>query len=302
VLSKSELKALWREYDFRPLKRLGQNFIVDKNIVEKILRSLDVKPGDTVLEIGAGFGEFTFGLARLAKRVFAVEKDRAIVRILKTAFEIPPNVALLAQDFLGTDIAKIAQGEKVIIYGSLPYYITSPIIEKLIENSPCIKTIYLIVQEEVADRILAKPNTKAIGRLSLFVQYYTEPERIFKIKRASFHPVPGVDSVLLKLDVRKTKKVQVSDESLLFRVIKSAYGQRRKTLLNSLAGLGLPKPELTQLLQTAKIPPTARAETLSLTDFARLTNHLTNLPGSYRRFLTTERTIYRPTRSVKRLV
>ncbi len=274
MLTKSELKALWKSEDFRPLKRLGQNFLIDKNVKDKILRNLDLNPDDTIIEIGSGFGELTFDLARFVRRVFAIEKDKKIVGILKGIFELPPNVALIEKDFLDVDIKKIAAHKKVIIYGNIPYYITSPIIEKLFDNISLIKSIYLVVQREIADRILARPGSRDIGRLSLYVQYYTEPKRLFKIGKGVFYPSPKVESVLLKLVVLKKKKVYVKDENLFFKVIKNAYGQRRKTILNSLLAEGLDKGALSRILKRAKLNPKARAEELSLQDFARLTNEV----------------------------
>jgi len=274
MLTKNELKELWRQHDFRPVKRLGQNFLVDKNVLDKILRNLDVDADDTVVEIGAGFGEITFDLARRAKRIFAVEKDRKICGILKSAFTLPRNVTLVEKDFLKLDLKELAGKGKVVIYGNIPYYATSPIMEKLFNNISLLKSIYFVLQKEVAERILARPGSKAIGRASLFAQYHTEPKRIFRIGKGCFYPAPEVESAFLKLGVPKKKKVAVRDERLLFDIIKKAYGQRRKTLLNSLSGPGLEKKALSPLLKSAKINPLARPETLSLADFARLADRL----------------------------
>jgi len=272
MLTKNELKALWQRTGFRPIKRLGQNFLIDKNVKDKILRNLEINPEDTVIEIGPGFGEITFGLAKRAKKVFAVEKDRKIVKILKSNLKLPGNAALVGGDFLDVDINKLATDKKAVIYGNLPYYITSPIIEKVFDSISLIKNIYIVVQKEVADRILARPGSKDIGRLSLYVQYYTEPKAIFTIGKNCFYPAPGVASVFLKLEVPAKKKVQARDEKLFFKIIKTAYSQRRKTILNSLSGTGIKKEALACLLQNAEINPHARPETLSLEDFARLSN------------------------------
>ncbi|UCD54627.1 MAG: ribosomal RNA small subunit methyltransferase A [Candidatus Omnitrophota bacterium] len=276
MLTKSELKALWKSEDFRPLKRLGQNFLIDKNVKDKILRNLELDPEDTLIEIGTGFGELTFDLAKSTGAVFAIEKDRKIVVLLKNIFELPPNVTLIEEDFLDVDIKKIATHKKIIIYGNIPYYITSPIIEKLFDNISLIKDIYLVVQREIADRMLAMPGTRDMGRLSLYVQYYTEPKRLFKIKRESFYPVPQVESVFLKLAVLKKKKAYVKDENLFFKIIKNAYSQRRKAIRNSLSAEGLDKEALSRILNRARLNPSARAEDLSLLDFARLANEIAN--------------------------
>lgn len=272
MLTKKQLKALWKEYGFRPVKRLGQNFLIDKNIRDKIIASLDLNTDETVIEIGTGFGELLPGLAARARKVFAVEKDKKIARILKATSRLPRNVTLLESDFLDLDIKALAGGKRVIIYGSIPYYITSPIIEKIFRDIACIKAIYLVVQKEVAERITAPPGSKDIGRLSLYVQYYTEPKALFGIGRNCFYPVPKVESVLLKLEVLKEKKVTVKDEGTLFRIIKAAYGKRRKTIANSLLSAGKEKADLLRLLERARVNPRERAETLRLADFARISD------------------------------
>ena len=274
MLNKTELKALWAECDFKPHKRMGQNFLIDKNIKEKILRTIEIGSADTVIEIGAGFGELTGGLAKNAKKVFAIEKDRKIVTILKNSISLPANVTLLEKDFLDVDIEKIAGREKIIIYGNIPYFITSPIIEKLVKNITSIKSAYLLMQKEVADRILAQPGSKKIGRLSLYVQYYSRPKRMFQIGKDAFYPSPQVESVFLKLDPIRDRRLGVKDEDILFAVIKKAYNQRRKTILNALSGKGADKEKVLKDLKIAGINPLARAEDLSLQDFARLANTL----------------------------
>ena len=274
MLTKNELRALWEKANFRPRKRWGQNFLIDKNLKDKILRKLELGAEDTVIEIGPGFGELTLDLARRAKNVFAIEKDKKIVSILKDMLELFPNVTLIEKDFLDVDIKEIARRKKIIIYGNIPYYITSPLIEKLFDNISLVKSIYLVVQREIANRILAMPGSKDIGRLSLYVQYYTEPRRLFKIGKGAFYPSPKVESVFLKLEVLKKRKVYVKDEPLFFKIIKKAYSQRRKTILNSISGEGVDKGALSHILKRAKLNPKARAEELSLSDFARLANAL----------------------------
>jgi len=270
MLTERELKALWKEAGFRPLKRFGQNFLIDNNIKDKIARGLDIAPTDTVIEIGPGFGELTTVLADLAKNVVAVEKDRKLVKILKDKDLLPKNVNLVEGDFLDIDLEKIAGNERIIVYGNLPYYITTPILEKLFKKISIIKRMYFVMQKEVAERITAKPGSKTIGRLSLFAQYYTEPSFMFSIGSNSFYPTPEVDSVMLKLDVRDRGKLLAKDEDKFFEIIKMAYSQRRKNLLNSLSGTGHSKDELSRILQKAAIDSNSRAENLSLEDFLRL--------------------------------
>ncbi len=271
MLTKNELKFLWKKEKFRPRKRLGQNFLVDKNIKAKILNNLDINSSDTVLEIGTGFGELTADLASMAKRVIAVEIDCRIARIFKNMFREYRNIILINDDFLNVILRNfVVDDSKIVIYGNLPYYITTPIIEKLFREILFIKNIYLVVQKEVAERITARQDSKKIGRLSLFVQYYTEPEILFAIRRGSFYPEPEVDSAFLKLRVLENRRVRVADEKLLFDIIKTAYAKRRKTILNALSNRKMPKEMVADCLKRAGINPSARAETLSLEDFARL--------------------------------
>jgi len=276
MLTKNQLKALWREHDFRPLKRFGQNFLIDKNVKEKIIANLKLSKDDTVLEIGPGFCEITEDIAKRVKKVFAVEKDKKLLGIVKKSFRLPKNITLIEKDFLEVDIEKLAGKKPLIIVGNLPYYITSPIIEKILSNISVVKDIYLLVQKELADRISAKPGSRDIGRLSLFVQYYTDPERLFTVKGESFYPTPEVESALLRLSVPKEKQVTARNEELLFKVIKTAYSQRRKTILNSLSGMQLDKKALASLLENAGINPKARAEELALGDFVKLSNSFLN--------------------------
>ncbi|MFH1594397.1 MAG: 16S rRNA (adenine(1518)-N(6)/adenine(1519)-N(6))-dimethyltransferase RsmA [Candidatus Omnitrophota bacterium] len=284
MLTKTDLEILWKEEGFRPRKRSGQNFLIDNNVKDRILRHVDIKKEDTIIEIGPGFGELTSGLAKRAGKVIAVEKDARVADLLKRRVGLPENVSLLNEDFLDIDIAKIAGAGRIVVYGSLPYYITSPIIEKLFDSICHIKEIYIVVQREVAARISAKPGSKAIGRLSLYVQYYTEARYLFKIGRRSFYPVPMVDSALIRLKVLSGQEratcgrgADVSNEDLFFEIIKKAYGQRRKIILNSLAKVVSDKESLTRILSMADIDPNARAENITLQEFARITNLVDNL-------------------------
>ena len=231
---------------------------------------MEVGAGDSMLEIGAGFGELTFALAKRCEKVFAIESDRRIVSTLRHNFNIPSNMELITADFLSLDIAKYIGSRKVIIYGNLPYYITSPILAKIFFNISSVKKIYVTVQKEVAGRMVAAPGSKEIGRLSLYVQYYTEPKLLFKIEKGSFYPSPEIESAFLRLDVRKRPKVDVSDERILFQTIKRAYSQRRKNILNSLADGQIEKKELAMQIQQNNIDPNSRAEDLSLEDFAAI--------------------------------
>lgn len=271
MLTISELKNLWESNDFRPVKRLGQNFLIDKNIKDKIVSTLEIEKNDTVLEIGPGFGELTFDLSNIAQKVYAIEKDKKIVNILKNSIKLPKNVEVIDGDFLDVEIEDLSKGKKLIVYGNLPYYITSSVIEKLIDSIRCVKDIYLVVQKEVAERIIALPGSKKIGRPSLFAQYYTEPGIEFSIKKDSFFPVPKVESVLMRLKPLEKKRIEVKDEKLLFDIIKAAYMKRRKTIGNSLSKRGIEKNTLLDMLKSIGIDSNSRPEELSLQDFARIT-------------------------------
>ena len=271
MLTGRELKNIWREAGFRPSKRLGQNFLTDANVLKKILATVQISPGDTVVEIGPGFGEITGALARRAKKVIALEKDRRIIEILKNRLKLPPNAEVIRQDFLDFNFSETEPEEKIVVYGNLPYYATSPIIEKILKNINRIKKVYFVVQKEVASRILAGPGSRETGRLTVFVRYYTEPRFLFHINRRSFYPVPEVESSFVELTVPEKRRVRVADEAKFFGIVKAAFAQRRKTLLNSLSGLVSDKKVLSELLTKAGISPKSRAEELSVGDFARLT-------------------------------
>lgn len=245
----------------KPKKHLGQNFLVDQNIQKKIIACLELIKSDTVFEIGAGKGEITRQIAASAKKVLAVEIDKDLCTILEQNLQECPNVKIICQDILNLNLNLILSGTKAKVFGNIPYYISSPIIEHLFKYSDKIDSIFLTVQKEFAQRLVAKPGGKIYGSFSCFVQYYTQPSIEFIIKKGCFHPVPKVDSAFVKLDVRKAPAVKVKDEELLFKIIRTAFGQRRKMLRNSLKGL----------VPLEKMPQNLRPEELSLADFAKLT-------------------------------
>ncbi len=240
----------------KPKKSLGQNFLVDKNIQEKIITVCRVTKKDIVLEIGSGRGEITGHLIRKAKKVIAVELDKNLCGILKSRFASCANFELLSNDILKLSLSKY---KHLKVIANIPYYISSPIITHLIKYRGSIKTIFLTIQKEVGLRLIAGPGSKDYSSFSCFIQYYTEPKIHFLIKNASFWPKPKVDSCFIELAIRAKPPVKISDEDMFFKVIRTAFNQRRKQLKNSLAGL-LPENKLSQ----------ARAEDLSLSDFARL--------------------------------
>lgn len=276
MLTKTELKNIFEEYSFAPLKRFGENYLIDKNIKDKIIREAAVSGTDTVLEIGPGLGALTIDLAESGAEVFAVEKDPKAFRILEElVFEKYPNLHLFNDDILKFDLKKTAGPKKIKVLGNLPYYVTTPIIEYLIQNGRMIESALIVIQKEVAGRLSAKPGSKDYGSLSCFAQYYTKPEYLYTIKRTSFHPVPEVDSSLIRLTIRRDPPVKVKDEELFFRIIRGSFNQRRKSIINSLsreAVLSTAKSDLTEVLKRAGVDPSSRPEDLSLADFASIAN------------------------------
>jgi len=276
MLTKTELKEIFREYDFAPLKRFGENYLVDRNIKDKIIREAGISRADTVLEIGPGLGALTLDLAASGASVFAVEKDAKAFRILQDLVsEKYPDLKLFNADILKFNIEKTIQSKKIKVLGNLPYYITTPIIEYLIERRRVVDSALVVVQKEVAGRLKALPGTRDYSSLSCFAQYYTTPEYLHTIKRTSFYPVPEVDSSLIRLKMLEEPAVKVRDEELFFKIIRGSFNQRRKSIINSLsreAVLNRPKTDLTGLLGRAGVDPASRPEDLSLHDFASIAN------------------------------
>ena len=274
MLTKSELKEVFTQYDFRPLKRLGENYLIDGNIKDKIIKEARISEGCTVLEIGPGLGALTIDLAGTGAKIFAVEKDKKAFAILKDlAGENFPDLKLFNEDILKFDLKNIAGRKKIKVIGNLPYYITTPILEYLIENRPFIDSALIVIQKEVAVRLLASPGTKDYGSISCFLSYYTKPSYIYTIKRTCFYPSPEVDSGLIRLEMLTRPSVEVKDEKLLFKIIRGAFNQRRKSVINSLsrpAALDMPKEDLSLMLKKAGIDPAVRPENLSLADFAKI--------------------------------
>ena len=276
MLTRTELKGVFEEYSFAPLKRFGENYLIDKNIKDKIIREAGISKSDIVLEIGPGLGALTIDLADTGAEVFAVEKDPKAFRILEElVFEKYPNLRLYNADILKFDLKNMVSSEKVKVLGNLPYYVTTPIIEYIIQNAHAIDSALIVIQKEVARRLSAAPGSKDYSSISCFAQYYTLPEYLYTIKRASFYPVPDVDSSLIRLSVRREPPVKVKDEELFFRIIRGSFNQRRKSIINSLsreAVLDTAKPDLTKVLKMAGVDPSSRPEDLSLSDFASITN------------------------------
>lgn len=277
----STIADIKERYNFQLSKSLGQNFITDRSIIERIIEGSGAGENDLVIEIGPGIGVLTAEAAEAAAKVIAVEIDRKLIPILSETLAEYDNVSIINQDILKTDVNKIIEEEKaagsftgaVRIIGNLPYYITTPIIMGLLESGVKADSITVMMQKEVADRIKASPGGKIYGAISAAVQYYCTVEQIAVVPKEVFVPRPKVDSAVLNLYVRKEKPVELIDEKMFFACIRSGFGQRRKTLLNSLTGMaGLSKEEIKDVLSAADIDPVRRAETLSMKEFAAIAN------------------------------
>jgi 16S rRNA (adenine1518-N6/adenine1519-N6)-dimethyltransferase len=278
MLTKTQLKEAFLQHGFRPLKRLGENYLIDSNIKEKIVEAAGAKTGDVVLEIGPGLGAITMDLAGSGASVYAVEKDKKAFAILsELANDRYPNLKLFCDDILKFDLGNIPHSGKMKVAGNLPYYITTPIIELLIEKRNMISSAIILVQREVAERLLAAPGSKDYSSLSCFVQYHSRPVYLHTVKRTSFYPEPEVDSSLLRLEFLDKPSVEVADEGVFFKIVRGAFNQRRKTIMNSLSReevLDMPKEELSRLLARAGVAPQSRPEDLSLQQFASIANNL----------------------------
>ena len=275
----STIREIRDRFGFRFSKSLGQNFLTDKNIIDQILEGSGITGDDLVIEIGPGIGVITREAAQLAHKVIAIEIDTNLIPILNWTLGDLENVEIVNQDVLKTQLNDLIAKESfpgvVRVVGNLPYYITTPIIMKLLEDQVPAASITVMMQKEVADRLTAKPGTKDFGAISLMVEYFAEAKEIVKVPRTVFVPQPKVDSTVLRLDIRDEKPVKVADEEFLFKVIKAGFGQRRKTLSNALSVLkGYDKATILRCLEEAGIDPVRRGETLSLEEYARLSDVL----------------------------
>ena len=278
LTSARQVKKLLADHGIRPKKRLGQHFLIDRNVLNRIVAASGAGPGVNVLEIGPGLGVVTRELADRGARVLCVEVDRALEPVLESMLSGASLAEIVIGDFLKLDLPEFLSGRgggKWTVVGNLPYYITSPILTRLLGAKQCFSTILLMVQKEVAERLRASPGTRDYGALSVFVQYHCEIESVTAVSRNVFYPVPEVDSELVKLIVRQKPPVELSDERVFFQVVRAAFGKRRKTLLNALGSsseLGWGREEASAALARTGIDPARRGETLSIDEFARLAN------------------------------
>ncbi|MFV8829721.1 16S rRNA (adenine(1518)-N(6)/adenine(1519)-N(6))-dimethyltransferase RsmA [Alkalihalobacterium sp. APHAB7] len=277
-------RAILEKYKFSFKKSLGQNFLIDTNILGRILEAAGVSEQVGAIEIGPGIGALTEQLAKRADKVVAFEIDQRLLPVLGDTLSPYDNVKIIHSDVLKADVSQVLseefkEGQDVMVVANLPYYVTTPILMKLLEEKLPIKRIVVMIQKEVADRIAAKPGTKDYGSLSIAAQYYAKAETVFTVPKTVFVPQPNVESAVLRLTIREEPPVKVEDESFFFQVIRSSFAQRRKTIFNNLTHhFGKDHKEKIELaLTTADVDPKRRGETLSIEEFALLSNELNRL-------------------------
>ncbi len=271
----SAIREIADKFGFTFSKSLGQNFLINPSVCPRIAEMGGADENTGVIEIGAGFGVLTQELAKRAKKVVAVELDSRLIPVLQYTLADYDNVKVINEDVLKVDLPKLIAeefpGMEVVVCANLPYYITSPIIMTLLEQRLPVKAVTVMVQKEAGDRLCAPMPSRECGAVTAAVRYYSEPKVLFPVSRGSFCPAPNVDSMVIRLDVKDALPLQPEEEKTLFRVVKAAFGQRRKTLPNTLsAGLGISKAEAAEKLAAAGLKPTARAEELSMEQFCRL--------------------------------
>ena len=271
----STIREIADKFGFTFSKSLGQNFLINPSVCPRIAEMGGADENTGAIEIGTGFGVLTQELAKRAKKVVAIELDSRLIPVLQYTLADYDNVKVINEDVLKVDLPKLIgeefPGMDVVVCANLPYYITSPIIMALLEQRLPIKAVTVMVQKEAGDRLCAPMPSRECGAVTAAVRYYSEPRVLFPVSRGSFCPAPNVDSMVIRLDVKENLPLQPEEEKTLFRVVKAAFGQRRKTLPNTLsAGLGISKAEAAEKLAAAGLKPTARAEELSMEQFCRL--------------------------------
>ncbi len=284
-----ETKFILKKYGISANKSLGQNFLINENVIDKIIEKADINKEDLIIEIGPGLGTLTARLLEKAGKVICIELDTRMVKILEDRFKLYDNFELINEDILKVDLNKIINknvGEdahvvpkhlkNVKIVANLPYYITTPIIMKLLEEELNINSITVMVQKEVADRLIAIPGSKDTGAITYAVYYYAQSSKILEVPADSFIPEPNVTSSVIQLNIRKQAPVEVSNKELMFKIIKQAFMQRRKTLVNALSNLNLysSKEEIVNMLKELNIDEKIRGEALSIEQFANITKYI----------------------------
>lgn len=286
--TRSAIRDISERHGFRRADSLGQNFLVDRNIIEKIIDAAELTQETLVIEVGPGMGALTQMAAAKAGKVIAVEIDRHLIPVLNEVLGPIENVEIINRDILKTDINELIVAERknfsdsgrelkrVVILGNLPYYITTPIIMGILEKEVDMDTMVIMMQKEVADRIVATPGGKTYGALSIACQFFCETNYVTTVPRTVFQPQPKVDSAVLRLDRRKELpwEIGAGGRELFFKVVRAGFNMRRKTLLNALSAMGIDKTDLKNILKSVEIDPSRRAETLSIQEFARISNKI----------------------------
>lgn len=270
MLTTKDTKTSLHKYNIKPNKKLGQNFLIDKNIQEKIIDAIAPDKKDVVLEIGPGLAALTEELCKRSNKVTAVEKDKRLCEFLRSELGVLDNLDLICGDILRYNFHELGRCQLKIV-GNLPYYISSPILIHLLNNRNFIDSIFMTVQKEFGERLVAKPGSKIYGSISCFAQFYSEPVALFTIKKGSFYPQPKVDSCFLKISIRK-KPLYLTDEEKLFKIIRICFSKRRKMISSSLyaSSVFASKEKMLDRLRAAGIDPAQRPETVSLEQFASL--------------------------------
>ena len=272
IASPEVVHYICKRFDIKMSKKLGQNFLIKRGIVDEIVHAAELTPGEPVLEVGPGIGTLTQGLAQSGAEVTAIELDRRLLEVLDTTLASYDNVRIIHGDVLKLDVPSIMNHKPFKVVANLPYYITTPIIMSLLESKLPIERLVVMVQKEVALRMVAKPGTKDYGALSVAVQYYTEPDIVLDVPPKSFLPAPAVTSSVIRCVLRDKPPVDVIDEKLFFRVVKAGFAQRRKTFANTMKTTGLSKDRIEELLAKANIDGQRRGETFTLQEFADVAN------------------------------
>lgn len=272
IASPEVVHYICKRFDIKMSKKLGQNFLIKRGIVDEIVHAAEITVGEPVLEVGPGIGTLTQGLAQSGADVTAIELDRRLLEVLDTTLASYDNVRIIHGDVLKLDVPTIMNHKPFKVVANLPYYITTPIIMSLLESKLPIERLVVMVQKEVALRMIAKPGTKDYGALSVAVQYYTEPDIVLDVPPKSFLPAPAVTSSVIRCVLRDKPPVDVIDEKLLFRVVKAGFAQRRKTFSNTMKTTGLTRDRIEELLAKANIDGQRRGETFTLQEFADVAN------------------------------
>lgn len=271
---REETEFLLNKYKLKANKSLGQNFLINEQIIDDIVKVANVNEDDLIIEIGPGLGSLTSKLADNAKKVVAIELDQNMIEILKERFSLYKNVEIIHGDIMKVDLKEIiGEEKKVKIVANLPYYITTPIVMKLLEENLKMESITVMVQKEVGERFCAIPGGKEYGAITVSINYYSDPKIVLDVPKDNFNPVPEVDSCVVQLKL-KENHIELKDKKLFFRLIKIAFSQRRKNIGNSLTGIGMTKQEVKEMLEALSLDINLRAENLSINQYAQIANYI----------------------------